>query len=109
MDVENGLCPTKPAVKPCDFADEPLVLGDGRCIQVRLPPTSLGYEAGECGLVTLLSPHAQVRRVDAFATEQGAELPRLGEPICFLKDTGLVLSGKPLSTGFSGTAGSLRL
>ena len=77
MDVQNDLRPTKPSVKTRDFAGETLVLGHERGIRVGLPPTPLGDEAGECRVVTLLSPHEQVRRVEAFATEQAAELPQL--------------------------------
>ena len=61
MDVQNGLCPTKPLVKACDFAGKPLVLDDERGIRIGLPPTPLGAEAGKCRIVTLLAPQRQVR------------------------------------------------
>ncbi len=77
MDVQNDLRPTKPSVKTRDFAGETLVLGHERGIRVGLPPTPLGEEAGDCRVDTLLSPHEQVRRVEALATEPGAELSQL--------------------------------
>jgi hypothetical protein len=57
LDVQNRLCSTKPSVKACDFAGEPLVLGHEWGIRVGLPASPLGHEAGECRVVTLLSPH----------------------------------------------------
>ena len=77
MDVQNDLRPTKPLHEPRVLTNESLFLGNKRRIRVGLPPTPLGDEAGECRVVTLLAPHEQVRRVEAFATEQGAELSQL--------------------------------
>jgi hypothetical protein len=60
LDVQNGLYPTKPSVKACDFAGEPLVLGDERGIRLGLPLAPLGGEAGKCRIVTLLALQRQV-------------------------------------------------
>ena len=106
MDVQNDLRPTKPLHEPRVLSGEPLVLGNQRRIRVGLPPTSLGDEAGERRVVALLAPHEQVRRVDAFATEQGAELSQLCALICLSQNAGLVLGVKPPPLGYSTSHGS---
>ena len=106
MDVQNRLCPTRPLHEPRVLSGEPLVLGNQRRILVGLPPTPLGDEAGECRVVALLAPHEQVRRVEAFATEQAAELPQLCALVCLSQNAGLVLGVKPPPLGYSTSHGS---
>ena len=50
----------------------------------------------ECALVSLPSPEDQVRRVQAFPTQQSTNLPRLGTGVRLLENAQLVLAGPQL-------------
>jgi hypothetical protein len=58
-------------------------------------PRRFRHETSESRLVTLLSPHDRVRRVEAFATEQSTDLPQLREPISFLQGARIVIGVEP--------------
>jgi hypothetical protein len=91
LDVENCLRPPELAVKMCDFACEPLVLLDQRRVRGGLAATTLRRQGLERGRIALLSPCCKMRRIEPFAPEQGAELPRRRRLISLAEDPGLVL------------------
>ena len=78
---------------------EPLVFGDQGGVGVGLPPTTLGGQSGQRPFVALLPPRAQVRRVQALAAQQGAELAGLGAAIGLAENAKLVLRGEPSPHG----------
>src|SRR5690606_1165955 len=59
-----------------------------------------GLERCELALFAILPPVCQVRRVQAFSAEQGAELTGLGAGVCLLEDRELVLSRESPPLGF---------
>ena len=64
-------------------------------VGLRLPPATLGRNPGQGPGVALLAPRVQVRRVEALAAEQGAELTRLRATIGLAENADLVLRREP--------------
>jgi len=85
--------------QPLGFSLEPLVFGDQGGVGVGLPPTTLGGQAGQRPFVALLPPGVQVRRVQALAAQQSAELAWFGAAIGLAENAKLVLRREPSPHG----------
>jgi hypothetical protein len=72
---------------------------DGGGVGRGLSPATLGFQTGKSPFVALFSPSGQVRRVQTFTAQHGAELAGLGRAIGFLESTKLVLGGEASSHG----------
>lgn len=99
MDLDDRLGLAKPGRESLGFSFEPLVLGDQGGVGASLPPTTLGGQPGQRPFVAMLPPSGQVRRVQALATQQGADLAGLGAAIGLAEDAKFVLCREPSPHG----------
>ena len=91
LDVHDHLGLAELLRQSSGLSRKPQVLGDQGGVGIGLPPTTLRGQSGQRSFLALLAPSGQVRRVQALAAQQGAELARLGTAIDLAKNAKLVL------------------
>jgi hypothetical protein len=96
LELDDGFRALQTSLEAFDFPPQGGILGRQG---IELGATLFGSQALQDDAVTLVPSVGEVRRIQAFAAEQGTELTILGAAVRLLQDPTLVVSAELAALG----------